>query len=53
MPIPTPLLTFEQFLIAHQEELRLRAYELGSDLYDFESFALEQYESYCRSCSLN
>lgn len=52
MPIPAPLLTFEQFLVAYQEELRLRAYELGSDLYDFESFALNEYQAYCNRCSL-
>ena len=54
MPVPIPLLSFEQFLIEHQEELRIKAYELGPALlYDFESFALTEYEDYCRRCSMS
>lgn len=52
MPVPTPLLTFEQWLHEHQEELRLQAYELGPELYDFEHFAIERYQDYCNRCSL-
>lgn len=52
MPVPIPLLTFEQWLHEHQEELRLQAYELGPELYDFEHFVIEKYQDYCTRCSL-
>jgi hypothetical protein len=53
MPAPIPLLSFEQWLVEHTEELRLQAYELGSELIDFEHFVLAKYQDYCNRCSLS
>ena len=52
MPVPTPVMSFEAWLSEHQEELRIEAYERGSELYDFETFALEKYQDYCNRCAL-
>ena len=52
MPLPFPLLTFEQWLSLNGEHLSVKAYEQPDPVFDFEHFLTVEYEKYCNQCSM-
>lgn len=55
MPLPSPVLSFEQWLEAHEDYLTTKAAELGA-LYpgfDCEAFAEQEYGAYIKVFTLS
>lgn len=55
MPAPTPVMPYLAWISENEEELTIKAAELGLDRdcdFDSEEFATREYEAYCSRCSL-